>query len=130
MLGLAFIMLRAKSKRYGTLGKLAIIPGLCGINEPLVFGLPVVMNPILLIPFLASPLVIGLLAYILISIGILPTVTGVTIPLGTPVILSGLIVGGWRAAAFQVIATIISGAIYWPFFNKLDKEALKAEKVE
>jgi cellobiose PTS system EIIC component len=127
MLGLAFIMLRARSKRYKTLGKLAIVPSLCCINEPLVFGIPVVMNPLMLIPLLLSPTVIAVLAYFLISVGILPTPSGVTIPLGTPVILSGFIFGGWRAAVYQVVATFISGAIYWPFFKKLDAQALETE---
>ncbi|TZE81341.1 PTS sugar transporter subunit IIC [Calorimonas adulescens] len=129
MLGLAFVLLRAKSKRYRTLGKLALAPALCCINEPLIFGLPVVMNPTFFIPFLVAPVVIGLLAYFLISIGILPTVTGITVPLGTPVILSGFIVGGWRSALYQVVATIISGLIYWPFFRIVDNQAYEEEKL-
>lgn len=128
MLGIAFLLLRAKSQRYRTLGKLALAPALCCINEPLIFGLPVVMNPIFFIPFLITPVVIALLAYFLIAVGVLPTVSGVTVPLGTPVILSGFIVGGWRAAFYQVVATVISALMYWPFFRLVDKQAYEQEK--
>lgn len=129
-LGLAFLMLRSKSLRYSTLGKLAIVPGLCGINEPIIFGIPLVMNPMMAIPFLFCSVLIGTLAYVFISIGILPTSTGITVPLGTPVILSGLMVAGWQGAVFQVFATMVSAAFYLPFFKKIDQQAFEEEHSE
>ncbi|TPR55132.1 PTS sugar transporter subunit IIC [Enterococcus sp. OL5] len=95
-LGLAIIMIRAKSEQYRTLGKLAIIPNMFGINEPIIFGLPIIMNLALAIPFILTPLIIFILAYLGMFSGVLPMLPGFSAPLGTPVILSGFISGGWR----------------------------------
>jgi PTS system cellobiose-specific IIC component len=110
------------------LGRLALVPSLCCINEPLLFGIPLVMNPVMVIPFITFPVIIGLLAYFLTAIGILPTTSGVMIPLGTPIFLSGLLLGGWRALLFQIVIIILGVFTYMPFFKKLDNEAYALEK--
>ncbi|MFP7335636.1 PTS transporter subunit EIIC [Shouchella clausii] len=127
-IGLAVAMLYAKSKRYKTLGKLTFIPSLFGINEPLIFGMPIVLNTRLLIPFIAAPLVASILSIILTFIGILPPLRGIA-PMGTPLIISGFIEGGWSVAVFQVILSVISFIIYYPFFKGVDKIAYSEEIV-
>ena len=67
-----YMTLKAKSKQYRTLGKLSWVAGLCGINEPLIFGMPVVLNPYMIIPFIAAPFISIVLAYFLTVINILP----------------------------------------------------------
>ena len=60
-LGLVLLMCRSKSKHISSIGRLSIVPGICGINEPIMFGAPIVLNPILSIPFLVMPCIsIGL----------------------------------------------------------------------
>lgn len=127
-LGLCFVMLFfAKSARYRSLGKIALPSGLCGINEPITFGMPMVLNAIMLIPFVVTPIITFLISYACISIGIVPALNGVQVPLGTPVIFSGLVAGSWQAAVLQVVLILIQAAIYLPFFKVLDKRELEME---
>lgn len=126
-IGLAIALLFAQSKRYKTVGKLVIIPSFLGINEPLMFGLPMVLNTRFLIPLIAAPLVSSGLAIIGTAVGLLPRLRGIGSPLGTPIVVNGFIEGGWRVAAFQILLVGISFLIYYPFFKKADAEALKEE---
>ena len=88
------ILLFAKSKRYKTFGKVATIPSIVNINEPVVFGMPCMLNTLLFVPFVFLPVVFILIAYFLTTAGILPVVSGIGAPSGTPLILSGFICGG------------------------------------
>lgn len=121
-IGLAIYMFFfAKSTQTKELGKLAIIPSLFNINEPIIYGAPIVMNPFLFIPFVVTPTIIGLLMYGLMYTGILPLFSGVTVPWTTPAIISGFILGGWRMALAQVCIIALSVAIYFPFIRKVDQ---------
>lgn len=110
-----------KSQQCKKIGKLAVLPGLFNIGEPIMFGLPIVLNPIMIIPFILSPLVLTLIAYGSMAIGIVPFPNGVLIPWTTPVIISGFLVSGIRGVILQVIGIIVSFLIYLPFIKALDK---------
>lgn len=125
--GLVVLMIRGKADQHRVLGKLAIIPNLFGINEPVLFGLPIIMNFTLAIPFILMPLLTLLIAYIGLVTGILPYLTGVSTPLGTPIIISGLLGGGWKWAVFQLLMMILSYFVYLPFFKIADKMAYEKE---
>ena len=128
-IGLVICMLfLAKSAQSRQLGKLAIVPACFNINEPVIFGTPIVMNPFMAIPFIATPVVIGVLQYLAISMGLIPLYTGVVVPWTTPPIISGFLTGGWRTALFQVVVIAISTAIYFPFFKKVDNMNYENEK--
>ncbi len=122
------ILLFAKSKRYKTFAKVATIPSIVNINEPVVFGLPCMLNTLLFIPFVFLPVVFIIIAYFLTTAGILPIVSGISAPAGTPLFINGFISGGWQLAAFQVFATIVSTLVYFPFFKILDKQACQEEQ--
>jgi PTS system cellobiose-specific IIC component len=129
--GLALLLLfAAKSSQYKALGKLAIAPGFFGINEPIMFGLPIVLNPIMLIPFLITPLVMLFVAYFSMASGLVPYTNGTNIPWTTPPIIAGFLVSGWKGALLNVIQIIISAAIYYPFFKSADRLAFKREQEE
>lgn len=130
MIGLGILLLFAKSKRYKTLGKLAIIPVITGINEPLIFGLPVVLNVKLLIPLIVAPLTTSGLGILATAMGILPKIRGIGVPSGTPIGLLGLIEGGWRVGVFQLFLAVVSTVIWYPFFKMIDNEALAVERGE
>lgn len=117
----------ARSQQYKALGKLAIGPSLFNINEPLIFGAPIVLNPILMIPFIISPLIFASLSYLVTYIGLVPAANGVNIPWTMPPILSGLFISGWRGAVWQAVEIVLSVAWYYPFFRIVDKQALKVE---
>ncbi|MDD3809829.1 MAG: PTS transporter subunit EIIC, partial [Erysipelotrichaceae bacterium] len=128
-LGLCILMLfLSKSARYKTLGKLTIGPGICGINEPITFGYPMMLNTVMLIPMVVTPVVTFLISYFAMSSGIVPCPNGVTVALGTPVIFSGLLAIGWQGAVLQVLLIIVQMAFYFPFFRLSDKMAYDEEQ--
>lgn len=121
------MMFVAKSPRYRTLGKLSIVPAIGRINEPLIFGTPLVMNPIMAIPFILAPMVSATFGYITISLGIFPRLIGASVPMGVPVVIQGILQGSWKLGLLQFICILITTAIYYPFFKIMDKQALKEE---
>lgn len=120
---------KGKSERMKSLGKLSIVPGLFNVNEPVIFGLPIVLNPTMLIPFFLAPTVSILVSWFAMKTGIVPYPTGVTIPWTTPLIVGGwLMCNSWKGGALQLVVTILAGLIYWPFFRALDHQYLEEEK--
>lgn len=124
------IALFSKSARYKALNKISLPAGLCGISEPLVFGVPMVLNPVLLIPMLVAPTVTLLLGYAAMSTGLVPYMAGVEVPTGTPILISAFTAwgGDWRGIVLQLVLIVISTAIYYPFFRIVDNQALAEEK--
>ena len=125
-----YITFFAKSKSLRSLGKLSIVPNIFNINEPIIFGTPIVLNIYLLIPFVLVPLIIGISSYLLMYMGILPLFSGVMVPWTTPPIISGFLLCGIRGALLQIVLLLISMAIYYPFFKMLDKQEVKKESIE
>lgn len=123
-----FMLVRAKSVQMKTLGKLEIVPALFNINEPILFGMPLVLNPLLAIPFILTPLVSGFATYAVIAMGIIPPFNGMYVPWTTPAIVSGLIVGGWQGALWQAVMLVMTGFMYYPFARKYDKVLLAEEQ--
>jgi cellobiose PTS system EIIC component len=127
----AFMMLfMAKSQQAKQLGRLAIGPGIFNINEPITFGAPIVMNPLLIIPFVLTPLALAITTYIGMSTGFAPKTAGVAVPWTTPPIIGGYLAtgGNIRGALMQVINLLVAFAIYYPFFRMWDKQNLKVEQ--
>lgn len=117
-----------KSQRLKTVGKGAIIPGIFNVNEPVIFGLPIVMNPMMLIPFLVAPLVCVAVAFGAMATGIVPSPIGVPVPWTLPAPISGwMMCADWRGGALQLVNLFIAGVIYWPFIKVLDREYTKEE---
>lgn len=121
------MLLFCRSKRIKELGKLAFIPGVFGINEPIVFGLPIVLNPTILIPFMLVPTINIVISYICMSLGLVPLCSGVAIPWTMPVILSGFLSTGWQGAVLQFLLLILGVFIYMPFIKMMDKQYLVDE---
>jgi len=130
-LGLLFaILIFGKSKRYKIFAKVATIPSFFGINEPIVFGLPIMLNPIMFIPFVILPNIFVATAYALTNIGVLPKPNGISALQGTPVFFNGFIVGGWQLVVYQIVVVIVAMFAYLPFFKILDNKALEEERQE
>lgn len=124
------MMLFCKSKRIKELGKLSIIPGIFGINEPIIFGLPIVLNPVIIIPFILTPTINLLLSTFVTKIGWLPYTTGVSLPWTTPIGFSGyLSTGSFFAVVWQFALLILGCLIYYPFIKTLDNQYLRDEQV-
>ena len=120
-LGLVINMLFAKSKMYRSLGKVCALPGIFGINEPVIFGVPIVLNPIMIIPFIATPTILLTGTYFLMKFGVIGKMV-VDVPWTLPPVLSHYLStnGNVGAAIWGIISVALSVVIYYPFFKKVD----------
>lgn len=121
------MLLFCKSKRVTELAKLSLVPGIFGINEPIVFGLPIVLNPTILIPFVLVPTVNIVISYLVMSMGLVPYCNGIQLPWTTPVIISGFLSTNWAGAVLQAILLVLGVFIYLPFIKMIDKQYLQEE---
>lgn len=121
------IFMVAKSTRLKQLAKLASPAAIFNINEPVIFGLPIVLNPLMLIPFLLTPMVLCTITYLVIALGWVPPTSGVSIPWTTPIFVSGFLTTGISGVILQAVNLAIATAIYLPFVKILDKQYLHEE---
>lgn len=122
------LLLVGRSKQNRMTGRLCLAPAIFNINEPMLFGLPIVLNPIFAVPFILAPILCLTTSYIATAIGFLPAVQYV-IPWTMPPILSGLMATGWawQAPVIQLINIVISIVIYIPFVKVADRIEAKNE---
>jgi PTS system cellobiose-specific IIC component len=125
-----FMTFMAKSTQLKSIGKLALVPGIFNINEPVLFGLPIVMNPMLAIPFFIMPPLSAGSTYLLIKAGILPYLNGVQVPWTTPPVVSGFLIGGWKVAIWQAMILVVSFFVYLPFIRSYDKMLYEKEQAK
>lgn len=129
-LGLVLAMIVfGRSKYSKALSRTCIVPGIFNINEPVIFGLPIVLNPILIIPFVITPLVTATIAYAATAMGFV-TPTHIMPPWTLPAPIGAYLAtgGDWRAIVLVFINIAISFFIYLPFFKMYDKNMLEIEK--
>lgn len=131
-IGFALLLLFKSKSAYGkTLGKAAILPSIFNINEPIIFGAPIVLNPTLLPPFIIVPIVNATIAYFAMAAGLVNRVTS-TPPWTLPGPIGAFLAtnGDFRALILNVILIVISIIIYYPFFNVYEKKLLAEESAE
>ncbi|QNG60746.1 PTS cellobiose transporter subunit IIC [Bacillus sp. PAMC26568] len=129
-LSLVFCMLfLAKSQQMKQLGRLSIGPGVFNINEPVTFGMPIVMNPLLIIPFILTPIAITITTYICMKIGIVAKPAGIGVPWTMPPLFGGYLATGGKISGLimQLINMVIAFFIYYPFFRMWDKQKFNEE---
>ncbi|VYU03957.1 Lichenan permease IIC component [Clostridium tertium] len=129
-LALVFLFLTSRSKYLKSLGRLSLLPGLFNINEPIIFGAPIVMNPVLAIPFIVAPLVVTTLSYFLIVTGVIPLMMA-RLPFTMPSPIAAVMSTNWSimAGVLVVINFIIALLIYYPFFKMFEKQQLSKESL-
>lgn len=116
------------SKQSEVLAPLTIVPGLFNINEPTMFGLPVVMNLMLIIPFILAPMVNAITTYIAMNLGLVPLCNGTVITWTMPPLISGFLATGSIAGSIlQLINIVLDVLIYLPFMSALNKRQLMEE---
>ena len=127
-LALVVLFMFSKSAYLKDLGKLSFLPGLFNINEPIIFGAPIVMNPILGIPFILGPLVTGTLSYVLTITGVVPMMIA-RLPFTVPSPLGAFVSTNWSIPAMILVFVnfLIDLAIYYPFFKVFEKQQLEKE---
>ena len=129
MFSLAILMtFLSKSEQFKTLGKLSLPTTFFFINEPLIFGIPVVLNPLFFIPLIFLTPIMAFMTYGVMSIGLIPIPNGVQIPWTTPPIISGFLIGDGRLVIWQILMILFAMAAYFPFFKVADKRAYEEEQ--
>ncbi|WP_433945039.1 PTS sugar transporter subunit IIC [Paenibacillus sp. SN-8-1] len=118
----------AKSQRLKMIGKASLIPAIFNINEPVVFGAPIVFNPILMVPMWINGIVGPALTWLVMKIGFVPIPYKPFQLWYLPTVIQGWIVTeSVRGILFVVILFVISWLIYYPFFKIYDKQAVKQD---
>lgn len=130
-LGLVLAMLRSRSKLYKSVGKLSLPSALFCINEPVIFGCPIVFNPLLMIPFTLTPMLLCISTWSLMYFDIIGRPV-LQIPWTMPPILAAwFVTGGNIPAVIWSVCTIVISALVWiPFFKLAERKQLEMEAAE
>ncbi|MFK4567173.1 PTS sugar transporter subunit IIC [Enterococcus sp. UD-01] len=127
---IAIFIVGRKNKPYKVITNLSLAPGLFNINEPVMFGLPIVLNPIMFIPFIITPMVLVTIAYVATATGLVPGATFMP-PWVTPPIIGGFLatksIAGGVLAAVNLIVSVL---IYLPFVKVATDQFLKQEAAQ
>ncbi|AUI72012.1 PTS sugar transporter subunit IIC [Companilactobacillus alimentarius] len=122
------IMMKRASEQAKVLGPLTITPGIFNINEPTMFGLPVVLNVTLVFPFIVAPMINAITTYIAMKIGFVPLCNGAVVPWTIPPIISGfLATNSWTGSLIQLINVVLDVLIYLPFMMTLNRKQKEEE---
>lgn len=131
-LGLAFMLcFLARSEQLKAIGKAEIVPALFNINEPILFGLPIVYNPNMIIPFIGAPVICVILAYFEFQFGLFTPIIA-SAPWCTPGPLNAFLGTGGNIGAVlcSCVNILVSAAIWFPFFKRYDNNLYKEEQAK
>ena len=128
-LSLVILMSFSRATHLRSVGRMSFLPGLFQINEPVMFGAPVVMNATLFLPFVFIPAINAVIAYIAVSTGLVAKAIAVT-PWTTPALIGSAWGSGWMLSAsiLTIFLMVIDVALYYPFFKVFEKQVLAEEK--
>ncbi|MBX7312079.1 PTS sugar transporter subunit IIC, partial [Clostridium chauvoei] len=106
-----------------TMAPLTFTPGIFNINEPAMFGLPIVMNVSLIIPFILAPIANAVISYAAMATGLVATTTGIAVSWTMPPIISGFLTTGGHISGsiLQLVCILVDVAIYWFFYKTVEK---------
>lgn len=126
------IFLIGKSRQLKELAKLGTPAGIFNVNEPIIFGLPIILNPLVVIPWLVAPVVVTLITYFTMATGLVPPPAGIIVPWTTPPILNGFLATGnaWQGGVLQAFNLFVVMIIWWPFLRIMDKKYYETEQIE
>ena len=127
-IALPFLLLRARSASLRAIAKIAAVPALFNINEPLIFGVPIVMNAALAIPFVLAPIVALTTTVLATHYGLVP-VPSLVVPWTLPGPIGAFLATrcAWQAAALSALNITLATLIYWPFVQAFDRKMAAME---
>lgn len=120
------VALFSKSNQLKTVGKISVAPAFLGISEPLIFGVPVVLNPFVAVPWIITPMLNFVLGYLACSSGLVAKYAGVTV-FNFPMVATGLLNGSVSLAIMEVVLFVLDVLVYMPFIRIQDKKYLADE---
>ncbi|WP_105596319.1 PTS sugar transporter subunit IIC [Cronobacter sakazakii] len=130
-LPLAFLLLRSRAVHLRTIGKMGVVPSMFNINEPILFGAPVIMNPVFFLPFILVPMVNAVLAWTATKLGWLAQVVSLT-PWTTPAPIGASWAANWAFSPviMCLICMVMSALMYYPFVKAYERTLQKQETAQ
>lgn len=127
-LPLIFMALRSRSRQLKSVSKIGLIPSLFNINEPVLFGFPIILNPLFLVPFICVPVINACLAWYLTHLGVLDRAVAM-LPWSMPAPLGAAwsANGSWKNLFMCLFAFFNAWMIYRPFFNVYERQLVESE---
>ena len=121
---------RARSSQLSAIGKASVVPAVFNINEPLIFGLPIIYNPALAIPFMTAPIVSMSIYYLAMKLNMINAIIA-RVPWPAPVGIGAFLgTADIKAVPLAIICAVAAFLVYWPFIRRYDNQLLKEEGVE
>lgn len=131
ILGLTILLIVSKVKQYKSLGKLAISTSIFNITEPIMFGFPIILNPIMAIPFILSPGITLILTSFVMKLGLIAPLTGVALSNVIPVpIYLWMATNSISGLIWGTLMVLLNVVIFFPFFKISERSAMKQEQIE
>ncbi|MEX2306091.1 MAG: PTS transporter subunit EIIC [Pirellulales bacterium] len=127
-LGLALVLWNSKEPGFRKVSRVSLPTQIFQINEPIFFGIPIVLNPIFMIPYILNALILTTCSYLLMYWNVIHR-PFVNVPWTTPPIIGHYLVSGgdWKAAVWGGVSIVIAMLVYYPFAKVAERERLKAE---
>lgn len=124
-LGLVIMMMRSKVESFKAVGTAGFVPSIFGINEPIIFGTPIILNPFLFIPFVFGPMLITTITYFAMTSGLV--MRPIAAPPGflPPGMGAFIMTLDWKCVVLALVNLIIMTIIYYPFFKMMEANELK-----
>ncbi|VVA50024.1 Lichenan permease IIC component [Serratia ficaria] len=128
-LPLAFLLLRSRAVHLRAIGKMGVVPSMFNINEPILFGAPIIMNPVFFLPFILVPMINATFAYIAIKLGWIAQVVSLT-PWTTPAPIGASWAANWALSPLFMclFCMLLSALMYYPFLKAYERTLLKQEQ--
>ncbi len=130
-LGLALVMLNSREPGYRQVSRLSLPTQVFQINEPIFFGMPIVLNPVFMVPYVLNALCLTAATYLLMDWGLIRK-PFVNVPWTTPPVIGHYLVtgGDWRAAVWGVLSIGLAMLVYYPFARAAERQRLRASSPE
>jgi PTS system cellobiose-specific IIC component len=127
-LALALILWNSKEPAFRNISRISLPTQIFQINEPIFFGLPIVLNPVFMVPYVLSALILTASSYLLMHWNVIHR-PFVNVPWTTPPIVGHYLVtgGDWRAAVWGAVSILIAMAVYFPFAKAAERQRLRPE---
>lgn len=127
-IALAFVMWNSKEPAFRKVSRVSLPTQIFQINEPIFFGLPIVLNPVFMIPYILNALILTAATFLLMHWNVIHK-PFVAVPWTTPPIIGHYLVSGgdWRAAVWGVLSILIAMVVYFPFARAAERQRLKDE---
>lgn len=127
-IALALILMNSREPGFRKVSRVSLPTQIFGINEPIFFGIPIVLNPIFMVPYILNALILTTGSYLLMDWGAIRR-PFVSVPWTTPPVIGHYLVtgGDWRAAVWGVVSILIAMAVYYPFAKAAERQRLQVE---